>query len=350
MPNPPNDPIPPSLSMIRRRLISAIPAPDKGATHADDLKSETIDFESVNSEGVLNGLDEPARPQLTPTGYDDVEAMLARYQAEKGLAPVESKPAPATNGSRRLASSTEKRLTDAGKGHTGRADQSRSLPPLTNQPRSELERLKTENAELRQLNAEYRELLEANDPTVWEQKVADAEQKLAENEAQLNEMRTRVEAWDEKFKTHRFVPHDEESAQMADELDKERAKLALDRKQLEKEREQLKEDEDSLMNQMRDMEVSMAKDRAELARQRTELQRLQTEIKHELELMQRGDAGVKERLAQFQRRYQDALVRPAQPQAAPAPPPPVQQAAPPAPSASPRPRDSTVFKRLFGQG
>jgi hypothetical protein len=104
------------------------------------------------------------------------------------------------------------------------------------------------------------------------------------------------------------------------------------------------------MKQMRDMEVSMAKDRADLARQRTDLQRLQAEVKHELELLQRGDAGIKERLAQFQRRAQDAPARQSN-QSAPA------QAPPPAPSspmsspaASPKPRDSTVFKRFFGQG
>jgi hypothetical protein len=323
MPSPPNDPIPPTISALRRQLITAQPDQDKAPRLGDDMKSETIDFDA---------------PPAAPTGYDEMEAMLARYQAEKGIPREEPRPTPSANGLRRLSALGVPRGTGGTAGNTRQ-----SLPPLTNQPRSELERLKSEVAELRQLNNEYRELLEANDPTVWEQKVADAENCLADRDVQLTEMRGKVDTWEAKFKTHRFVPHDEESAQMADELDKERAKLVSERKQLDKERQQLKEDEDTLMKQMRDMEVSMAKDRAELARQRTEIQRLQAEVKHELEILHRGDAGVKERLSQFQRRAQEPprQASPAAPQPAP----------PQAPAAAdpPKPRESAVFKRFFGQ-
>ena len=61
---------------------------------------------------------------------------------------------------------------------------------------------------------------------------------------------------------------------------------------------------------MREMEVSMAREPALLARQETELRRLNTEIQHELELMQRGDAVLREQMAKFQRRAQDVMVKP----------------------------------------
>ncbi len=347
MPSPPNDPIPPTISALRRRLISAGPDQEKLPALANDDKSESIDFDSVDGEGLLQGLRHTDQQPTAPTGYDEMEALLARYQAENGIAPEQVQPAASTNGTRKLGPSNSKRqITTGSVGNPARAGNTRlPLPPLTNQPRSELERLKTEVAELRQLNAEYRELLEANDPTVWEQKVADAERCLADRDEQLAAMKAKVDEWEAKFKTHRFVPHDEEAAQMADELDKERAKLVGERKQLEKDQSQLKDDEEGMMKQMRDMEVAMAKDRADLARQRTELQRLQAEVKHELELLQRGDFGVKERLAQFQRRVFDPSARPV------SPPPsiPSVPSAPPPSEEAPKPRESAVFKRFFGQ-
>src|SRR5262249_49574014 len=138
---------------------------------------------------------------------------------------------------------------------------------------------------------------------------------------------------------------DHDLAEMSDELEKERCQLAQDRKQLDGERQQLRDDEEALMQQMRDMEMSMAKDRAELARQRIENQRLQADVRHELDLLERGDASVKDRLAAFQRRSQEAGTRPYQSPTAPLPTPTA------APMAAPPPRaaNSTVFKRLFGQ-
>ncbi len=51
----------------------------------------------------------------------------------------------------------------------------------------------------------------------------------------------------------------------------------------------------------------MARERALMARQETELRRLSNEIQHELELMQRGDAQLREQMQKFQRRAQDVL-------------------------------------------
>lgn len=337
----------PSLSMIRRKLISATAADASESVDFDHFSSETE--EPALSPELSHLLKQPPKTAAAPAGYDDVEALLQRYQAEKGLgnsdhgAPLPPPAAPAP----RPASADSRNGFNNGL----RQPPPRGLPPLSRGRNSEVQRLETENAELRQLVNEYREVLEANDPTIWEQKVAAAEQAVAEKDTQLQDMQKRVEEWDAKFKTHRFVPQDDELAHEADELDKERAKIAQDRKQLEGDRQQLKEDEDGMMKQMREMEVGMAKDRAELARQRTEIQRLHGEIKHELEQMQRGDASVKERLAQFQRRYQEALSRPGgmptpilSPAATPPTAPPVAEPTPP-----PRARETGVFKKLFGQ-
>jgi hypothetical protein len=51
----------------------------------------------------------------------------------------------------------------------------------------------------------------------------------------------------------------------------------------------------------------MARERAMLARQEIELKRLSAEIQHELEIMQRGDAALRDQLAKFQRRANDVI-------------------------------------------
>ena len=51
----------------------------------------------------------------------------------------------------------------------------------------------------------------------------------------------------------------------------------------------------------------MARERALMARQETELKRLSAEIQQELELMQRGDASLREQLIKFQRRASDVM-------------------------------------------
>ena len=95
-----------------------------------------------------------------------------------------------------------------------------------------------------------------------------------------------------------------------DELEKESSKLNQERKRLTDERRQLHEDEEGLEKQMRDMEVSMARERAMLARQDTELKRLSAEIQHELDILQRGDAGLREQMVKFQRRAQEVMTKP----------------------------------------
>lgn len=348
MPQPPPDEIPATISTIRRKLIAVEPEVDE-----EPVDEEAVEFEPVGASGLVfhgsaQGVAPPPSPRLA---NDDVDAMLERYQAEKGLSMPETEPV-RVNGSmpapRRSAAMPELRMPGSQNGIRNRNGRT-GLPPLTTAANAELERLRAENEELKQMVGEYREVFEEHNPEQLEAKLAESEKGIAEREEQNILLQLQVEEWTEKFKTHRFVPRDEELAREADELDKERAIIAKDRKKIELERVQLKDDEESLMKQMREMEVGMAKDRADLARQRTELQRLHAEVKHELEQLQRGDVNMKERLSLFQRRHQEVSTRTAAPptQSAPVAPAPV-AAAPVA--AQPRPRESGVFRLLFGQG
>jgi len=96
----------------------------------------------------------------------------------------------------------------------------------------------------------------------------------------------------------------------ADDLEKENSKLTQERRKIDEERLQLRDDEESLETQMRQMEVSMARERALMARQETELKRLSAEIQHELDILQRGDAGLREQMSKFQRRAQEVMTKP----------------------------------------
>src|SRR5438045_833154 len=53
MANPSPDPSPGSITMIRRRLLSASPEPETPSASVPDPASETIDFDSVNGSGLL---------------------------------------------------------------------------------------------------------------------------------------------------------------------------------------------------------------------------------------------------------------------------------------------------------
>ncbi len=182
--------------------------------------------------------------------------------------------------------------------------------------------------------------------------------KLVELERQLHDARGTAKFWSEQQKDFESLLEEksevirqlhlklqEQSAapsRPAAALPREEELLAL-HEELEQERRQLKEDEGALMQQMRDMEVQLSRERAELARQRNELQRLHREIKHELELAAR-EASLRERLQPLQRRHQELSHRKGEaPRDTPVP--------GPAPKTeSPRPTQSGIFRRLFGQG
>ncbi len=333
----------PSKSVIRRRLLAATAEAPKPAP-ANDLSADSVDFNNGSEDSaILQELQRIGRPAAPAEDFNEVDALLRRYEAEKGVGDSSRSRRPGMNGARALPS-------DPQRGDSPRMRASGGLPPLTSAGNAELERLRAENAELTAMVAEYREHVESNQLHDWEQKIQEAEQLLTEKDALIEALQKQVLEWEEKLKTHRFVPSDDDLAQMADELDKERSQFAQEGKQLDQERKQLKDDEESLMKQMREMEVGMAKDRAELARQRTELHRMQVEVRHELDLLQRGDATLKDRMAQFQRRAPEGAVRPGPPAAQqPTSFVPEGPGASPPPQQEARPRESGVFRRLFGQ-
>src|SRR5207244_8585138 len=100
----------------------------------------------------------------------------------------------------------------------------------------ELERVVTENAQLRATVKEYENLLD-------------------EKSEVIRELHQRIQELQDRPAGE--TPREEELLALSEELDCERR--------------QLKDDEEALMKQMRDMEVQMSRERAEFARQRNEL-------------------------------------------------------------------------------
>lgn len=216
--------------------------------------------------------------------------------------------------------------------------------------KDELESLRAENNDLRELLDEMRHLLqEANDADVRQK--ADLEQKTAKI-AELEEI---LQSFEDQVRAIQEAPkhkNADELEEWADELERENAKIIQLRRDLDADRRQMKLDEQDLERQMREMEVSMAKERAVMARQETELRRLNQEINQELELAQRGDPALRQQMAVFSRRHQDILARAGSAPASAVAPPPVAevlesshgplQAAP-----TNKSTDSNVFRRLF---
>jgi len=183
-------------------------------------------------------------------------------------------------------------------------------------PHGEVQRLKGENKELRTLLDEMKHLLqEASDGeqqlVVKEKEFAAA---IAEKNAQIEDLSTHLGSIEEQIAKGELAPPPPipktrpELEEWADELEKENSQLQQGRKRLDRDRLQLREDEEALETQMREMEIAMARERALIARQETELRRLGAEIQHELELMQRGDANLREQMSKFQRRAQEVLI------------------------------------------
>lgn len=190
-------------------------------------------------------------------------------------------------------------------------------PPIGESPSAELNRLRVENKEFRQLLAEMKVLLqEASDNEQNYSRVAqDNDQKLSDALSQNEQLTAQLQQIEDQISSGELAPAQPqgppktktELEEWADELEKENASINQQRKQIEGDRKQLRDDEESLEKQMRDMEVSMARERALMARQETELKRLSAEIQHELELMQRGDASLREQMLKFQRRANEVM-------------------------------------------
>jgi hypothetical protein len=313
--NPSAEPSPPmSATELRRRLLASAP-PVAPAT--------PVELEAVPTPG--------------PVGAWGQE-MLSRLRAPNKPASVEVTPEPVSNGAFPHSAKRPGRLQglDSG-GYPALTDTTppgsgvRGLPaprvpldgiaggnPYRDDPAaSEVQRLKAENREIRQLLAEMKHLLQEASET--EQKFATREQELqaelADRQRQVDELHSQLQGIEEQITSGSLTPAVAQAApktrteleEWADELERDSSKLTLERRKLDEERQQLRDDEESLERQMREMEVGMARERALMARQEIELKRLSAEIQHELDVMQRGDASLREHMQKFQRRAQDVM-------------------------------------------
>lgn len=330
----PESPLSPSLSAaeLRRRLLASTPPP-LAAMAADLPDAGPVPVEPLAEEPVEAVAAEPVAPGRASGGSS--MDLLARLRMPGKSGPVPPPPArpvmPVEPDAPALPSRppVNRRTPVGGMRYDPAAadayDDAPAEPLPGAAPRSsevkrspEYQRIKGENKELRKLLEEMKQLLqEASDN---EQKFTTREKEyqaaMTAKDAQIHELSAQLGAIEEQIAKGELAPPPPipktrtELEEWADDLEKESAKLNQERKRLDEERRQLREDEEGLEAQMREMEVSMARERALIARQETELKRLSAEIQHELDLMQRGDAGLREQMAKFQRRAQEAMTRP----------------------------------------
>lgn len=318
---PPDLPLPPSLSAaeLRRRLLastppplaatSAIPDPDPSDQAMAEMGAPS--WAAGASPDLLNRLRMPGKSGPIPAPAARSVVPVVEPEPPPSRPPVNRRTP--IGGMRYEAANA---MANAFEEQAEQAEHETSRSEVKRSP--EYQRLKSENKELRKLLDEMKQLLQEASDTEQRFAAKDAESQatLAAKEAQLQELSAQLGTIEDQIARGELAPPPpipktrNEMEEWADELEKESAKLNQERKRLDEERRQLREDEQGLEAQMREMEVSMARERALLARQETELKRLSAEIQHELELMQRGDAGLREQMAKFQRRAQEAVTRP----------------------------------------
>jgi hypothetical protein len=299
---------------LRRRLLASTPPP---------IGSMPTGTGDAGEAALIAGSDAAAAVTTTPS--TDLLARL-RMPGKSGPIPVPT-PRPAAPAIPAIPDPTPSRPPSARRAPSSTAYNNNygSLNGLVDSDdgadehaQSEIRRVRLENKELRKLLHEMKQLLQeaSEGEQQWTAKQKTFDETLAAKDKQIEELSAQLGAIEEQIAKGELAPPPPapktrtELEEWSDELEKENAKLQQDKKKLDEERRQLREDEESLESQMREMEVSMARERALLARQETELRRLNTEIQHELELMQRGDAVLREQMAKFQRRAQEVLVKP----------------------------------------
>ena len=286
-PNLPSDQSPPAISAaeLRRRLLASTPPPIAATASTPDPVEEGEGAAPTGSPGSWNGTQDLLARLKMPGKSGAVQVPTARpvpaaatTPAEPGprstAAPRPPTPAGRTTASRRAAiAGALNHLADLT--HSSRHEES---------PLGEIQRLKSENKELRTLLDEMKHLLQEASNT--EQQLAAKEKEfetaVAEKDARrINELNAQLGAIEEQIAKGELAPPPpvpktrSELEEWGDELEQESAKLTQAKKRLEDERRQLREDEEALEKQMRDMEVSMARERALMARQETELKRPQ---------------------------------------------------------------------------
>lgn len=323
-PNTPIDGVPAAISAaeLRRRLLASTPPPIAATASTPDPSE--VDYAPEVPMAV------PVAPAAAAhTATNDLLARLRMpgksgsvpVPPVRGPAPAASAPAPIPDAVARAAAGRRSPPNGAPR-YDGALNQLADLAQGNNRydesPHGEIQRLRTENGELRKLLDEMKHLLQEASET--EARLVAKEQEfeaaLAEKDGQIAELSTHLGAIEEQIAKGELAPPPPvpksrtELEEWGDELERDSAKLAQDKRKLEDERRQLREDEEALETQMRQMEVSMARERALLARQETELKRLNAEIQHELEILQRGDAGLREQMSKFQRRAAEVMTKP----------------------------------------
>jgi chromosome segregation ATPase len=218
----------------------------------------------------------------------------------------------------------------------------------------ELDNLRSENAQLRQLCGDLEQALQeaaqgAPDVAAYEERMREYDALIEQKNDSIRQLHQQLQDATAALEEAGNRPA---GGRRQGPLPAEDELLALS-EELEREKRQLQEDEQSLMEQMRQMEMSMARERAEMARQRNDLQRLYGEIRHELERLERNGA-LQTKMDELKTRLQDAASRrgaaPAQaPRSAPATStalPNVHHGQQPPPQA--RPSRGSFMGRLFG--
>ncbi|MFO0937506.1 MAG: hypothetical protein U0798_13430 [Gemmataceae bacterium] len=310
---PPEPPKSISAAELRRRLLASTPPPLGVSASSPEIDLEQ-EIPSAEDSKILTA------PTPTPVNWAPgigVEA-LAKLRMPGQAAPS-SVPQPVVDAADPAAAQSRFPANRRGPnpGYGGYGGPVRTAPAAGSM---DSQRLFQENAELRQLLAEMKNLLQ--DASKSEQQHAQKEQEyealLAAKTHQVDELTSQIQHIEEQISSGALTPQQPQKSrseleEWADELERENQRLTQERKLLDEGRKQLREDEEASEKQMRNMEVAMAKERAMMARQETELRRLHAEIQHELEIMNRGDANLREQMQKFQRRANDAMGRPAGP-------------------------------------
>jgi hypothetical protein len=322
---PPDQPPAISAAELRRRLLASTPPPIAATASTPDPAETAVGEEEVDAQpgsGSWNGTQD-LLARLKMPGKSGAVPIPTSRPVPAAAVPVVPDPLPnRTPVNRRTPAPSNSRLYgDSPSAITGALNQLADLASGSfhdDSPMGEIQRLRAENKELRTLLDEMKHLLQEASDT--EQQLSAKEKEfeavVAEKDAQIDELNAHLGAIEEQIAKGELAPPPpvpktrSELEEWGDELEKESAKIAQERKRLDEDRRQLREDEEALEKQMRDMEVSMARERAMLARQETELKRLSAEIQHELEILQRGDAGLREQMAKFQRRAQEVMTKP----------------------------------------
>ena len=323
-PNTPPDP-PPSLSAaeLRRRLLASTPPPMAATASTPDPTEEVTQHWNNPAQELLARLRMPGGR----SGSIPVQQLSRPAYAAEPQIPSQPPVTPRTGFNRRPPSPSGRMPgVDPGSAIAGALSQLSGMMQEgsgravnDDSPMAEMQRLRSENKEIRTLLEEMKHLLQEASDT--EQQFVNKEKEyqlaLEAKDAQLEELNAQLGAIEDQIAKGELAPPPPmpktriELEEWSDELEKESAKLNHDRKRIDDERQQLREDEEALETQMRNMEVSMARERALIARQETELKRLSAEIQHELDLLQRGDTGLRDQMAKFQRRAQEVMTKPA---------------------------------------